>query len=112
MLYRTLSDPTCPYQLGESCVWLFRIASKQFRPVKKWEAVLRSTFLALGIKPELLGPNENDEMDVDASKPNLPFKQTMHTLRLVLEVIEILLTSAHVVDDEYVHRTKQFVHQR
>ncbi|KAG0151262.1 hypothetical protein CROQUDRAFT_651489 [Cronartium quercuum f. sp. fusiforme G11] len=92
VLFRTLAHPACPVELGHKCVRL--LAS----PVTSldWKNKLRSSFAALGVKPEYLGE------PVEVNQPmHAHFKQTIHTLQRLLIVTENLVKTGALVEPEW-----------
>ncbi|EGG02214.1 uncharacterized protein MELLADRAFT_91538 [Melampsora larici-populina 98AG31] len=96
LLFRIISNPACPVELSYKCLINFSKACEIFKVKmdKDWQSMIRSSFLSLGIKSQYL-KFSTDEMEEDLSDSNTiaPLKETLHTLRSVLQVVEILLSS-------------------
>ncbi|KAH9817808.1 hypothetical protein DFH28DRAFT_888685 [Melampsora americana] len=96
ILFRVISNPTCPVELSYKCLINFSKGCEMFKVKmdENWQDRLRLSLLSLGIKPQYL-KSSTDQMEVDLRPENIiaPLKETIHTLRSILQMIEILLSS-------------------
>lgn len=96
IFFRLISNPSCPVELSYKCLINFGKGCEIFKVKmdQEWQSMLRFSFLSLGIKPQYLKVSD-DEIDEDVGdlKIGIPLKETLHALRSVLQVVEILLSS-------------------